>query len=191
MNKIVNTFIISSFTVMGVSASVNADGVLYQDSAQPIEKRVEDLMSRMTLEEKVGQMCQWVGLEHMKTASQDLTVAELSNNTARGFYPGITEEDVRQMTIEGKVGSFLHVLTVKEANLLQELALKSRLKIPLIIGIDAIHGNAQVAGTTAYPTSIGQASMFDVDLVEEICRQTAVEMRATAMDVQPECGGRS
>ena len=67
MNKIVNTFIISSFTVMGVSASVNADGVLYQDSAQPIEKRVEDLMSRMTLEEKVGQMCQWVGLEHMKT----------------------------------------------------------------------------------------------------------------------------
>ena len=83
------------------------------------------------------------------------------------------------MTIDGKIGSFLHVLTVKEANQLQELARKSRLKIPLIIGIDAIHGNAQVVGTTAYPTSIGQASMFDVDLVEEICRQTALEMRAT------------
>ena len=133
----------------------------------------------MTLEEKVGQMCQWVGLEHMRTAAQDLTVDDLNNNTARGFYPGITEEDVRQMTIDGKIGSFLHVLTVKEANQLQELARKSRLKIPLIIGIDAIHGNAQVVGTTAYPTSIGQASMFDVDLVEEICRQTALEMRAT------------
>ncbi|WP_438264707.1 glycoside hydrolase family 3 N-terminal domain-containing protein [Bacteroides salyersiae] len=181
MNKLVSTFIISSFTAaMGVSVFAADDGgALYLDAGRPVEQRVKDLMSRMTLEEKVGQMCQWVGLEHMRTASQDLTVDELSNNTARGFYPGITEEDVRQMTIDGKVGSFLHVLTVKEANQLQELAMKSRLKIPLIIGIDAIHGNAQVVGTTAYPTSIGQASMFDVGLVEEICRQTALEMRAT------------
>ena len=178
MNRIVSTFIISSFAFVGMSFSAFGKDI-YQDPSRPVEERVSDLMSRMTLEEKVGQMCQWVGLEHMRTAAQDLTVDDLNNNTARGFYPGITEEDVRQMTIDGKIGSFLHVLTVKEANQLQELARKSRLKIPLIIGIDAIHGNAQVVGTTAYPTSIGQASMFDVDLVEEICRQTALEMRAT------------
>ena len=178
MNRIVSTFIISSFAFVGMSFSAFGKDI-YQDPSRPVEERVSDLMSRMTLEEKVGQMCQWVGLEHMRTAAQDLTVDDLNNNTARGFYPGITEEDVEQMTIDGKIGSFLHVLTVKEANQLQELARKSRLKIPLIIGIDAIHGNAQVVGTTAYPTSIGQASMFDVDLVEEICRQTALEMRAT------------
>lgn len=178
MNRIVSTFIISSFTFVGMSFSAFGKDI-YQDPSRPVEERVSDLMSRMTLEERVGQMCQWVGLEHMRTAAQDLTVDDLNNNTARGFYPGITEEDVEQMTIDGKIGSFLHVLTVKEANQLQELARKSRLKIPLIIGIDAIHGNAQVVGTTAYPTSIGQASMFDVDLVEEICRQTALEMRAT------------
>ena len=118
MNKLVSTFIISSFTAaMGVSVFAADDGgALYLDAGRPVEQRVKDLMSRMTLEEKVGQMCQWVGLEHMRTASQDLTVDELSNNTARGFYPGITEEDVRQMTIYWKVVSFFHVLTVKEDN---------------------------------------------------------------------------
>ncbi|WP_455584851.1 glycoside hydrolase family 3 N-terminal domain-containing protein [Bacteroides sp.] len=151
----------------------------YLDSSLPIEKRVDDLMSRMTMEEKIGQMCQWVGFEHMKSAEKDLTEEELKNNTARGFYPGITVEDVKKMTLDGKIGSFLHVLTLKEANELQALAQQTRLRIPLIIGIDAIHGNAQVSGCTVYPTSIGQASMFDVDLVQLICEQTAIEMRAT------------
>lgn len=152
---------------------------VYTDPAQPVERRVADLMKRMTLEEKVAQMCQWVGLEHMRAAEKDLTEEELRTNTARGFYPGITVQDVERMTREGKIGSFLHVLTTREANYLQELARQSRLRIPLIIGIDAIHGNAQVSGTTVYPTSIGQASAFDPALVEEICRQTASEMRAT------------
>lgn len=159
--------------------SNNKMDIIYLNPSYPVEKRVEDLMNRMTLEEKVGQMCQWVGIEHMKSAERDLSETQLRTNTARGFYPGITIEDVKQMVRDGKTGSFLHVLTTEEANELQKLALESRLKIPLIIGIDAIHGNAQVSETTVYPTSIGQASMFDVDLVEEICRQTALEMRAT------------
>lgn len=157
----------------------NVDQLIYKDSSQKVEKRVDDLLKRMTLEEKVGQMCQWVGLEHMQSAERDLTETQLRTNTARSFYPGITVEDVKQMIRDGKTGSFLHVLTTKEANELQKLAQESRLQIPLLIGIDAIHGNAMVSGTTVYPTNIGLASMFDVDLVEEICRQTAIEMRAT------------
>ena len=153
--------------------------MIYKDASQPIEKRVKNLMKHMTLEEKVGQMCQWVGLEHMKSAERDLTETQLRTNTARGFYPGITVEDVEQMGRDGKIGSFFHVLTTKEANYLQGLAQESRLQIPVLIGIDAIHGNGMVAGATVYPTNIGLASMFDVDLVEETCRQTALEMRAT------------
>ena len=83
------------------------------------------------------------------------------------------------MTEEGKVGSFLHVVTAEEANLLQKLAMRSRLQIPLIIGIDAIHGNALVNGTTVYPTPIGQASSFDLELIEKLSRESALEVRAT------------
>lgn len=169
---------ILAFTITFMSCNIEKEPI-YMDVNQPVNKRVDDLMSRMTLEEKVGQMCQWVGLEHMIEAERDLTIEELSNNTARGFYPGVTVDDVKQMIVDGKIGSFLHVLTSSEANYLQSIASKSRLKIPLLIGIDAIHGNAMVSGTTIYPTTIGQASMFDVDLVREICRQTAIEMRAT------------
>lgn len=159
--------------------SCGNDKMIYKDANQPTEKRVEDLMKRMTLEEKVGQMCQWVGLEHMASAERDLTETQLRDNTARGFYPGITVDDVKQMVRDGKVGSFLHVLTLEEANKLQKLAQESRLQIPVIIGIDAIHGNGLIAGATVYPTNIGLASMFDPELVEKTCRQTALEMRAT------------
>lgn len=179
MKSILSLPVIILLILVTSCSQSNKKEAIYLDADQPVEKRVTDLLGRMTLEEKVGQMCQWVGLEHMKAAEKDLTEEDLKTNTARGFYPGITIEDVKQMARDGKIGSFLHVLTTREANELQKLAQESRLKIPVIIGIDAIHGNAQVAGTTVYPTSIGQASMFDVELVEEICRQTAVEMRAT------------
>jgi len=152
---------------------------LYLDASKAIDQRVDDLMNRMMLEEKVAQMNQYVGLEHMRSAEKDLTEEELKNNTARGFYPGLTSKDIAGMTEKGLVGSFLHVVTAEEANELQRLALKSRLKIPLLIGIDAIHGNALVKGCTVYPTNIGMASAFDSGLVEKVSRQTALEMRAT------------
>lgn len=57
-------FIIPLLALAGCSGG---DAPLYKDPAQPAEKRAEDLTSRMTLEQKVAQMCQWVGLEHMKS----------------------------------------------------------------------------------------------------------------------------
>jgi len=163
-----------------LSNSCSPDNLpLYKDSSQSVHKRVNDLMKRMTFEEKVGQMCQWVGLEHMATTERVLTKEELRNNSARSFYPGITVEEVKQMVIDGMIGSFLHVLTPAESNYLQSIAQKSRLQIPLLIGIDAVHGNAQVRGATVYPTAIGQAATFDTELVEKISVETAVEMRAT------------
>jgi len=155
-------------------------GRLYQDASASVEDRIDDLMSRMTLEDKAAQMSQYVGLEHMKQALGDLTEEELDKNDAKGFYPGFKTTEIAQLTREGKIGSFLHVLTAKEANELQKLAQESPLQIPLLIGIDAIHGNAYYeGGATVYPTPITQAATFDDALMVKASVQTAKEMRAT------------
>ena len=60
---------------------------------------------------------------------------EILNSDSRASYRGLLKKDIAQMVADGKIGSFLHVLTMREANRLQELAQKSRLKIPLLIGI--------------------------------------------------------
>ncbi|GJM33947.1 MAG: beta-glucosidase [Saprospiraceae bacterium] len=151
----------------------------YLNPLQPIENRVKDLMSRMTLEEKVAQMCQYVGLEHMKIAEKDLTEEEMKKSDAQGFYPGLYSKDVAKMVTEGRIGSFLHVVTAEEANHLQKLAMQSRLKIPLLIGIDAIHGNGLYHGATIYPSPITMAASWDDTLMYKASRQTALEMRAS------------
>ena len=144
-----------------------------------VENRVKDLMSRMTLKEKVYQMNQFVGLDHMRKAEVNLSEDELHSNDAQGFYKGLFSDDVAEMVRRGEIGSFLHVLTAEESNLLQELAAESRLKIPLLIGIDAIHGNALVSGSTVYPSPITLASAWEDSYLEIIGMQTAKEMRAT------------
>ena len=154
---------------------------IYKNPKASIEQRVNDLLSRMTLEEKVGQMNQLVGIEHFKQNSASMTAEELATNTASAFYPGVTVKDMEDWTRCGLVSSFLHVLTMEEANYLQKLNMQSRLQIPLLIGIDAIHGNAKCKGNTVYPTNIGLASSFDVDMAYKIDRQTAEEMRAMNM----------
>ncbi|MBK42700.1 MAG: beta-glucosidase [Flavobacteriaceae bacterium] len=153
--------------------------IIYLDPNQSVEDRVKDLMNRMSLEEKVYQMNQFVGLDHMRKAEKDLTEEELHSNDAQGFYKGLFSEDVAEMTRRGEIGSFLHVVTDRESNLLQNLAAESRLKIPLLIGIDAIHGNALVSGTTVYPSPITLASTWSDSYLETIGIQTAREMRAT------------
>ena len=170
-----------SMMTMSMMMQGNEKKPLYKNPQAPIEQRVEDLLGRMTLEEKVGQMNQLVGIEHFKQNSATMSTDELATNTANAFYPGTTVKDMEEWTRKGLVSSFLHVLTMEEANYLQRLNMQSRLQIPLLIGIDAIHGNAKCKDNTVYPTNIGLASSFDVDMAYTIARQTALEMRAMNM----------
>ena len=177
--KRILTLALAATTLHAMSAK--KEQPLYKNPKASVAQRVDDLLARMTLEEKVGQMNQLVGIEHFKENSAAMTAEELATNTANAFYPGVTVQDMEDWTRRGLVSSFLHVLTLEEANHLQRLNMQSRLQIPLLIGIDAIHGNAKCKGNTVYPTNIGLASSFDVDMAYKIARQTAEEMRAMNM----------
>ena len=132
----------------------------------------------MTIEEKVAQMCQYVGLNYLKSENESSLTQDVLNSDSKASYKGFLKKDIAQMVVDGKIGSFLHVLQAKESNLLQSLALKSRLKIPLIIGIDAIHGNGMVKGTTVYPSPISISASFTDTLSYQVGIQTAKEVRA-------------
>lgn len=175
MNRILFYILIS----LSLSAQNKKALPTYLNAEANVEDRLSDLMDRMTLEDKVAQMCQYVGLEHMKAAEKSLSPEELLGNDALGFYENLHSSEVAQMVIDGEIGSFLHVVTAEESNYLQSLAEQSRLKIPLLIGIDAIHGNALVSGATVYPTPINMAATFNNEIAYDIAKETAVEMRAT------------
>ena len=168
--------LLMSATVFGQNSTS-----IYLNPRADVESRVADLMSQMTLEEKVGQMCQYVGLEYLKKQKRNKKAAgnvSMLNKDAFAMY-GLSESEIIQEIIDGKIGSFLHVLEPSEVNFLQDFTLKSRLKIPLIIGIDAIHGNAMVSGTTVYPSPISIAATFNNDFAYDVAKQSAREMRAT------------
>ena len=111
------------------------------------DKEIEQLLSKMTIEEKIGQMNQ------------------LNFN-------GMSDNLVQQIK-KGEVGSLLNIITPKEVNELQKIALKnSRLGIPLIIGRDVIHGFK-----TIFPIPLGQAASFDPQTVEDGAHVSAAEAR--------------
>ncbi|WP_129843654.1 glycoside hydrolase family 3 N-terminal domain-containing protein [Streptomyces sp. RFCAC02] len=123
----------------------------YLDPALPVAERVTDLIGRMTLPEKVGQMLQLPagrGVPHL--------VGELH------------------------VGSILHASPehVLEA---AELTGRTRLRIPLLVAEDCIHGHSFFEGATIYPTQLGMAASWDPALVERVARATAVEVAATGI----------
>lgn len=160
--------------------TTNSQQPIYLNSNLSVERRVNDLLKRMTLEEKVAQMCQYVGIQHQIESYKNNKGKEPDfNDDASSFYKGISFDSLRRMVINGKVGSFLHIVTAKESNEMQKLAMQSRLKIPILIGIDAIHGNALVNGCTVFPTPLGLAGTFNPTLVQSISTATAKEMRAT------------
>ena len=161
------------FAALLVLAACSAQD--WRDASLPAEKRAALLLKEMTLEEKIGQMCQYVGPCYVPPDQG----SPYKNIDASDENLGNPE--LAQRIRDGKVGAFLHVLTGEEAHQLQMLASESRLGIPLLMGIDAIHGNGLRMGCTVYPGNIGLASTFRPELMEKIGAETAEEMRQTGM----------
>lgn len=123
----------------------------YQDPSLDVPTRVADLLARMTLPEKVGQMLQ-------------LNAKDGVEPLVRDFH----------------VGSILHA---SPANVLQahDLTERTRLRIPLLVAEDCIHGHSFFEGATIFPTQLGMAATWDPDLLERAARATAVEVAATGI----------
>jgi beta-glucosidase len=119
-----------------------------------IDQKVDSVLKLMTLDEKVGQMNQYSGM---------------------WAHTGpITEEgDKLQQVKEGKLGSMLNINGVDHTRTLQELAMQSRLKIPLLFGQDVIHGYR-----TTFPIPLAEAASWDLDAMELAARIAATEAAA-------------
>ena len=173
-----NVYFLSILTIGIFTSIISYSSEPYKNPDLSDEARVDDLLSRMTLIEKVGQMSQFVGPEHIARSEKNMTIEEMQAGDTFGIYPNLHSSQIPDVIKKGRVGSFLHVKNPKEANFLQKHAIQSRLGIPLLIGIDAIHGNGLVKGATIYPSPITMASSWNLDLVEQASIQTAKEVRA-------------
>ncbi|MCC8173531.1 MAG: beta-glucosidase, partial [Odoribacter sp.] len=170
----------SLFLFLTITA-VGKDKTPYLNSKLPVEIRSQDLIERMTLKEKIGQLSQYVSPDHARNSNPNSEKKDYMQEIDAISVDAPNLDEVSKKIIKGEVGSFLHVFSWQEANYLQALAQESRLKIPLLMGIDAVHGNGMHTGNTIYPTSISMASTFNPNLMEIIGEQTAKEMRAAGM----------
>ena len=156
MNKILNrTFNTTAFVLfISLFSCSNSD-----------HKYISELIKEMTLEEKIGQMTQ-VDYRYLKDKS-DITKYFLGSILSGGGSTPPTNQPSSWVDLY---------------NGFQKEALKTRLKIPLIYGIDAVHGHNNVFGATMFPHNIGLGCANDKLLVQKIAAATAAEVKATGLD---------
>ena len=103
-------FLSSVLCLFLLIACNNKSEIIYLDSNYSDQERVEDLLTRMTLEEKVAQMCKYVGLNYLSSENESSLTEEILNSDSKASYKGFLKKDIAQMVVDGKIGSFLHVL---------------------------------------------------------------------------------
>jgi beta-glucosidase len=157
-----------------VAATVGSTRTNAQQKIDPsIESKVDALLKQMTLEEKIGQMAQ-VSIE--------------SVGSVKGQQFSFSEK-MKDAVINYKVGSLLNTPGALQSasdwnriiTEIQNAAQQTRLKIPVLYGLDDIHGVNYVGGTTLFPQQIGQAATWNPELVHNAGVITAYEGRAAGV----------
>jgi beta-glucosidase len=133
---------------------IAASGIAQQKS---VDQRVNELLEKMTLDEKIGQLNQYSG---DNTVTGPLTI-----NPNK-------EEEIKA----GKIGSMINILGAKYTRQYQELAMQSRLKIPLLFGLDVVHGYK-----TTFPIPLAEAASWDLAAIELSARTAAREASASGI----------
>ena len=136
---------------------------IYKDPTASIETRTEDLLARMTLEEKIGQMTQ-------------VEKGSLSPEEVARRFIGSVLSGGGAAPAENSAPAWAEMVAGY-----QEGALKTPLGIPLLYGVDAVHGHNSLKGAVIFPHNIGLGATGDADLVKDIGRATAEELAATGI----------
>ncbi|HPN39216.1 MAG TPA: glycoside hydrolase family 3 N-terminal domain-containing protein [Melioribacteraceae bacterium] len=130
-----------------------------------IEKKVKDLLSKMTLEEKIGQMTQ-----------VDMLAVTDMNDISKYFIGSVLSgggSDPKDISAKGWADNY---------DLFQSYALKTRLKIPMIYGVDGVHGHNNVDGAVVFPHNIGLGATDNPKLIKKANQVIATEIAATGID---------
>ena len=170
----------------GVAQTALSGSPIYKDPTQPIDRRVEDLLARMTLEEKAAQLVtSWEHKDKIQTDAGAFSPTEASQNFPNGLGQIARPSDKRGVTVAnaGAAGAAAGVNrdakdTAEYVNAAQRWAVQgTRLGIPILMHEEALHGYV-ARGATSFPQSIALASSFDPAMVERVFGVAAREMRA-------------
>jgi beta-glucosidase len=162
--------LVTGLTVVpSVSGADAVQPLPYENARLPTQQRVADLLGRMTLEEKVGQMTQ---AERATVYDNDANGDDATLITKYGY--GSILSGGGSVPEENTPEAFADMV-----DRFQRAALATPLHIPLLYGIDAVHGNGNVFGSTVFPHNIGLGATRDPDLVRRIAHVTAQETRAS------------
>ncbi|XP_042959348.1 beta-glucosidase BoGH3B-like isoform X4 [Carya illinoinensis] len=142
------------------------DYCVYKDPNAAVDARIKDLLPRMTLKEKVGQMTMIERRVGTHDAIKDLSIGGMVSTGGSGPFGKVKTESSDWADMVDRF---------------QKSALDSRLGIPLIYGIDAIHGNNSIYGATIFPHNVGLGATRDADLAQKIGEATALEVRASGI----------
>ncbi|XP_022719954.1 uncharacterized protein LOC111277804 [Durio zibethinus] len=147
-----------------LTASAKSEYMKYKDPKQPLPVRIQDLLDRMTLEEKIGQMVQ-------------IERSVASANVMKKYFIGsILSGGGSVPAPQASAKTWIDMV-----NDFQKGCLSTRLGIPMIYGIDAVHGHNAVYKATIFPHNIGLGATRDPELVKKIGAATALEVRATGI----------
>lgn len=156
--------LISQSTLI-LACSLPLSAQVYLDPGASTETRVNDLLARMTLDEKIGQM------------TQAERSAVTGNSQIRDLFLGSILSGGGSAPAENSPTGWADLYDA-----LQSSALQTRLKIPIIYGIDAVHGHNNVYGAVIFPHNIGLGATWNPTLVRETQRITALEVAGTGID---------
>ena len=178
--------IVAITVVLFLAVSARAQQPLYKNAKAPIEDRVNDLLGRMTVNEKVGQLLCPLGWpmytksDKGKVGISDTYIKRMTQMPIGSFWAVLRADPWTQKTLTTGLNP---KLAAEALNALQKYAVeKTRLGIPILFAEEAPHGHMAI-GATVFPTALSQASTFDEELIQKMGEAIGLEVRAQGAHV--------